>query len=43
MKDRLTLVTYTVLTNILSYVETAIPNWCYSSTFPKDILANYVS
>ena len=33
----------TVLTNILTYVETAIPTWCYSSTYPKDTLANYVS
>ena len=36
-------VTDTVLTNILTYVETAIPTWCYSSTYPKDTLANYVS
>ena len=36
-------VTYTVLTNILTYVETAIPTWCYSSTYPKDTLANYIS
>ena len=35
-------VTYAVLTNILTYVETAIPTWCYSSTYPKDTLANYV-
>ena len=36
-------VTYTVLTNILTYIETAIPTWCYSSTYPKGTLANYVS
>ena len=36
-------VTYTVLTIILTYVETAIPTWRYSSTYPKDTLANYVS
>ena len=35
-------VTSTVLTKILTYVETAIPTWCYSSTYPKDTLANYV-
>ena len=35
-------VTYTVLRNILTYVETAIPTWCYYSTYPKDSLANYV-
>ena len=35
-------VTYTVLTNFLIYVETAIPTWRYSSTYPKDIIANYV-
>ena len=33
----------TVLTNILTYVETAIPTRCYSSTYPNDTLANYVS
>ena len=31
------------VTNILTYVETAIRTWCYSSTYPKDILATYVS
>ena len=36
-------VIYTVLTHILTYVETAIPKWCYSSTYPKDTLAKYVS
>ena len=36
-------VTYTVLTNILTYVETALPTKCYFSTYPKDILTNYVS
>ena len=36
-------VIYTVLTNILTYVDTAIPTWCYSSTYPKDTLADYVS
>ena len=36
-------VIYTALTNILTYVETAIPTWCYFSTYPKDTLANYVS
>ena len=35
-------VTYTVLTNILTYVKTAIPTWCYSLTYTKDTLANYV-
>ena len=34
---------YTILKNILTYFETAIPTWCYSSTYPKDTLANYVS
>ena len=32
-------VTYPVLTNILTYVETALPTWCYSSTYNKDTLA----
>ena len=36
-------VIYKVVTNILTYVETAIPTWCYSSTYPRDTLANYVS
>ena len=36
-------VIYTALRNILSYFETAIPTWFYSSTYPKDTLANYVS
>ena len=36
-------VTYTVLTNILTYFEIGIPTWCYSSTYPKDTLLNYVS
>ena len=36
-------VTYTVLTNILTYVETAIPTWCYSSTYSKETWTNYVS
>ena len=36
-------VIYTVLTNILIYIETAIPTSCYFSTYPKDTLANYVS
>ena len=42
-KTDLLYVTYTVLTNILTYVETAIPTRCYSSTYPKDTLGNYVS
>ena len=43
MYDRLTL-SYTYnLTNILIYVETAIPTLCYSSSYPKDTLANYVT
>ena len=36
-------VIYTVLTNILTYVETGIPNWYYFSTYPKDTLAKFVS
>ena len=36
-------VIYTALTNILTYVETAISSWCYFSTYPKDTLTNYVS
>ena len=36
-------VIYTVLTNILTYVEIGIPTWYYFSTYPKDTLANYVS
>ena len=42
-KTDLLYVTYTNSRNILTYVETAIPTWCYSSTYPKDTLANYVS
>ena len=42
-KTDLPYVTYTVLTNILTYVETAIPTRCYSSTYPKAILSNNVS
>ena len=42
-KTDLVYVTYTVSKNILTYVETAIATWCYSSTYPKDTLANYVS
>ena len=41
-KPDLLQVTYTVLTNILTYVETAKQTWCYSSTYPKTTLANYV-
>ena len=36
-------VTYTNLTNILKFVETDIPTWCYFSTCPKDTLPNFVS
>ena len=43
MLDRLTLITYTVLTNFVRYVKTPIPTWCYSVTYTKDSLANYVS
>ena len=35
-------VTYSVLTNILIYVETAIPTWCLSASYPKFPLACYV-
>ena len=42
-KDRLTLSYIYSFKNILTYVETAIATWCYSSTYPKDTLANYVS
>ena len=35
--------TTTVLTHILTCVESAIPTWCYSSTYPKHTLANYIS
>ena len=42
-KTDLLQVTNTVSKNILTYVETAIATWCYSSTYPKDTLANYVS
>ena len=31
------------LKNILTYVEIAIATRCYSSTYPNDTLANYVS
>ena len=41
--DVLKVIIYKVLLNILTYVETAIPTWCYSSTYPKDTLANYFS
>ena len=42
-KTDVLLVEYTVYTNILTYVESAIPTWCYSSKYPKCTLANYVS
>ena len=42
-KTDVLLVRLTLLTNILTYVETAIPTSCYSSTYPKDTLANYIS
>ena len=42
-KTDLLYVTYTVLTNNITFVETAIPTWCYSSTYPKDTLPSYVS
>ena len=42
-KTDVLLVTYAVLTNILTYVETAIPTWSCSSTYPKHTLANYIS
>ena len=42
-KTDILLVTLTLLTIILTYVETPIPTWCYSSRSPKDKLANYVS
>ena len=35
--------TYIVLTIISTIVETDIPTWCSFSTYPKDILTNYVS
>ena len=35
-------VSYTVFTNILTYVKTPIPTLCYSSTYTQDTLANYV-
>ena len=41
--DVLKVIMYKVLLNILTYVETAIPTWCYSSTYPKDTLATYFS
>ena len=42
-KTDVPLVTLTLLTNIFTSFETAIPTWCYSSTYPKDTLANYIS
>ena len=36
-------VIYTVLTNILTYVEIGIPTWYYFSTYPKDTLTKYIS
>ena len=39
-KTNVPYVTYTVLTNIFTYLETAITTWCYSSTNPKHTLAN---
>ena len=32
-------VIYINLTNILTYVETYITTWCYSSTYTKDTIA----
>ena len=42
-KTNVLLVIYTVLTNILAYIEAAIPTWFHSSTYPNDTLAHYVS
>ena len=42
-KTDLLSVTYIELPNFLTYVETPLPTTCYSSTYPKDILSNYVS
>ena len=36
-------VTYTDLTSILTYFDTAIAFWRYSSTYSKNTLANYIS
>ena len=42
-KTDLPKVTSTGLNNNLIHVETAITTSCYSSTYPKDTLAYYVS
>ena len=40
--DRRTLSNIYSFNKHFTYVDTAIPNRCYSSTYPKDTLANYV-
>ena len=42
-KTDLLSVTYTNLIHILTYVEIAIPTWCYSSIYPIATLAKFVS
>ena len=42
MLERLTSSYINSLTNILTYVKTPIPTWCYSLTYTKDTSANYV-
>ena len=36
-------VKYTVLTKILTYNETDIQTWCYSSIYSKETIDHYVS
>ena len=42
MLDRPTLSYIYSLTNTLTYVKSPKPTWCYSLTYTKDTLANYV-
>ena len=41
-KSDLPYVTYTVLTNILTCVETDIPTWCYSNSYVQDTVASMI-
>ena len=42
-KTDLRSVGYTAIKNILTHIEIDIPTWCYSSTYTKDTITNYVS
>ena len=41
-KTDLPLVTYTVQKNILTFLETDIPTWCYSKTYLQNTVASMI-